>query len=255
MKLRFSALSVLFLLAGQTALAEPFNADHLVRLDRVGMPVVSPDGEQVVYSLRKTDMESGKGRYDLWISQLKGGDTRQLTVHEAADSEASWSADGEWVYFLSGRSGSSQVWRIAPAGGEALQVTDVPLDVGSYRLSPAGEHLVLSMRVYPDCDTLACTVSRNEKADKKPTTGMLFDDLLVRHWDHWLDEKVSRLFALPLKADLPAGGEPTLLSGDVLADVPSRTWGGKEEYAFSPDGGTLYFTARLRTEGEAWSTN
>ena len=47
------------------AVAEPFTAEHLVRLDRVGAPHVSPDGSQVVYTLRKTDMEAGKGRYDL----------------------------------------------------------------------------------------------------------------------------------------------------------------------------------------------
>ncbi len=57
----------------QLALAEPFSAEHLVRLDRVGAPAVSPDGSQVVYTLRKTDMEAGKGRYDLWLSATDDG--------------------------------------------------------------------------------------------------------------------------------------------------------------------------------------
>ena len=39
------------------------------------------------------------------------------------------------------------------------------------------------------------------------------------------------------------------------ADVPSRVWGGSEEYAISPDGKTLFFTARLRTADEPTSTN
>ena len=41
----------------------------------------------------------------------------------------------------------------------------------------------------------------------------------------------------------------------VDADVPSRVWGGNEEYAISPDGKTLYFAARLRNRDEPTSTN
>ena len=40
-------------LAGGSALAEPFTADQLVRLDRVGTPGLSPDGARVVYAVRK----------------------------------------------------------------------------------------------------------------------------------------------------------------------------------------------------------
>ena len=65
----FSLLFMSFLLSGKVA-AENFTADHLVRLDRVGAPVLSPDGSMIVYSLRKTDMEANKGRYDLWLTAL-----------------------------------------------------------------------------------------------------------------------------------------------------------------------------------------
>ena len=51
----------------------------------------------------------------------------RLTTDEANDTDAKWSADGKWVYFLSTRTGSSQVWRIRPTGGEAEQVTKLEL--------------------------------------------------------------------------------------------------------------------------------
>ena len=54
------------LFATTIVLAEPFNAETLVRLDRVGSPVLSPDGSKVVYTLRTTDMATNKGVYDLW---------------------------------------------------------------------------------------------------------------------------------------------------------------------------------------------
>ncbi len=49
------------LFACSAALAEPFTADDLVRLDRVGAPALSPDGSKLVYSVRTTDMAANKG--------------------------------------------------------------------------------------------------------------------------------------------------------------------------------------------------
>jgi dipeptidyl aminopeptidase/acylaminoacyl peptidase len=235
--------------------AEPFNADHLVRLDRVGAPSLSPDGERVVYAVRKTDMSANKGSYDLWWTRVSDGQTHRLTSHAANDTDPAWSPDGKFVYFLSSRSDSSQVWRIALDGGEAMQVTDLPLDIGTFRLPAGGDRLVVSMEVYPDCTDLACTQERDEESEKSLTTGMSYDQLFMRHWDHWLTDKHSRLFAVALNDDGSSGGNTTLLTGAVKADVPSRVWGGNEEYAVSPDGSTLYFTARLRNSEEPASTN
>jgi len=243
------------LFAGGAAAAEPFTAAHLVRLDRVGTPVLSPDGSKVVYSLRKTDMEANKGRYDLWWTDVNDGQTHRLTSHEANDTDPAWSPDGKTIYFLSSRSDSSQVWRIALDGGEATQLTKLELDIGTFRLPASGGRLVVSVEVFPDCEDLECTRERDEENEDRPTTGTSYDQLFMRHWDRWLTEKRSRLFAVALNDDGISNGKATLLTREVDADVPSRVWGGKEEYAVSADGSTLYFTARLRNSAEPTSTN
>ncbi|MEO0424650.1 MAG: S9 family peptidase [Pseudomonadota bacterium] len=236
--------------------AEPFSAEHLVRMDRVGAPVVSPKGDLVVFTLRSTDMDAGKGRYDLWLSPLEGGGTpRQLTSHEANDTDPAWSADGQSVLFLSSRGGSSQVWLISISGGEAQPLTDLPLDVSTFKLSPAGDRLVVSLSVYLDCEDLQCTVDRDEaKADSK-VSASAYDQLFMRHWDHWLDDKRSQLFALTLDdAGAVTAGAPVRVS-TVDADVPSRIWGGNEEYTISADSQAIFFAARIRDGKEPTSTN
>ena len=250
----FVYLTILLALLVPVSKAEPFTAEHLVTIDRIGAPVVSPDGQAVVYTVRRTDLEEDRGRVDLWISPVAGGDARRLTTHSANETSPAWSPDGRHVLFLSNRDKATQVWRLPVDGGDAQPVTDLPLDVATFRIAPTGDRLVVSMSVYLDCEDLACTVERNREAAESKVSAKHYDQLFMRHWDHWLDETRSQLFSIPLNDDGIAEGAPVRVTM-LDADVPSRIWGGNEEYAISPDGDTLFFAARLRNANEPTSTN
>ncbi|HEV7518654.1 MAG TPA: S9 family peptidase, partial [Thermoanaerobaculia bacterium] len=178
-----------------------------------------------------------------------------LTAGDSAESNPRWSADGKGLYFLSTRSGSSQVWRLAAhpiPGGEPVQVTNLPLDVGSFRLAPDGRHLVVSLEVFVDCPSLACTKERlDRRAAKGQPSGQLYDQLFVRHWDTWSNGTRSHLFAVPVEG----GGLPIDLIRGLDADVPSKPDGGPEEYTIAPDGRSVVFAARTAGREEPWSTN
>jgi dipeptidyl aminopeptidase/acylaminoacyl peptidase len=248
-----AALTPAFTLA---APASAFTASDLVQLRRVSDPQASPDGRLVAFVLRETDMEADRGRTDLWLVETGAAKplARRLTQNPATDSSPRWSPDGRHVYFLSSRSGSSQVWRLSLDGGEAQQVTDYPLDVGSFRVSPRGDRLALSLEVFPDCADLDCSAKRQAQRGKAKASGRAYDELIVRHWDTWRDGTLSNLFTAVFGADGRAAA-PVNVSGRLRANVPSKPFGGDEEYAFSPDGATLVFSARIADRAEAWSTN
>ena len=90
----------------------PFSVHDMLAMDRISDPQVSPDGKQIVFVLRKTDLDANRGRTDLWLVDLDGKNLRQLTSDPAGDFNPRWSSTGESIWFLSTRSGSSQVWRI-----------------------------------------------------------------------------------------------------------------------------------------------
>ncbi len=95
-------------------------------MERISDPRVSPDGTQVAFVVRATDLEANRGRLDLYLAATDGSRVRRLTSHEAADSQPRWSADGRSLYFVSTRSGQAQVWRLSLEGGEAQPVTRLP---------------------------------------------------------------------------------------------------------------------------------
>ena len=256
--LRFSAalVAALVVVTAQAQSRTPFSVEQLVRLKRVSQPVLSPDGRTVVFTVRETDMSANRGRTDLWSLDIatKGAQPRRLTSDPQNDDSPQWSADGRYVYFISARSGSSQVWRLPLAGGESEQVTDLPLDVGSFKLAPNGAKLLVSMEVFADCADLACTTARLADAAKSAASGHVYDRIFVRHWDTWSDGRISQLFALTLENG-KVQGEPVSLSGALDADVPSKPFGDASEYTFSPDSSKVVFSARIKGKSEPWSTN
>jgi dipeptidyl aminopeptidase/acylaminoacyl peptidase len=222
----------------------------MLAMKRISGPQVSPDGERIAFTLRTTDLESNLVRTDIWLVGLDGSGLRRMTAHEASDFEPRWSADGKHLYFLSTRSGSSQVWRIALDGGEAEPVTDLPLDVSNLVLSPTGGGIAFTLEVFTDCETLECTTKRLEERKESKTTGKIYDRLFIRHWDTWKDGRRAHLFVMPA-----GGGDPVDVMKGMDADTPSKPFGGSEEITFTPDGKGLVFSARDAGSEEAWSTN
>lgn len=260
MRMTSLALTLLAFTAPQLHAAQSagrsFTIDDLVQLNRVSEPALSPDGKTVVYTVRETDMGANRGRTDLWALDIatKGAKPQRITSHPENDGGAQWSADGRYIYFTSGRSGSTQVWRLNASGGEAEQVTHLSLDVGSFKVAPNGAKLALTVEVFPDCTTLDCSRERLDKAAASKATGMVHDRIFIRHWDTWADGRISQLFVQPLENGLPKG-DAISVSGALDADVPSKPFGDASEYAFSPDGSKLVFSARIKGKSEPWSTN
>jgi len=230
--------------------SHPFAVEDLVELKRISEPQPSPDGRQVAFVQRTTDLDANKGRTALWRVGIDGSALQQLTFSPESEANPRWAPDGSSLYFLSTRGGSSQVWRLPLQGGEASQVTRLPLDVTSFNLSRDGKRLLVSMDVFPDCKDLACTKQRLEEEGKRKASGKLYKALLFRHWDTWKNGTRSHLFTLSV-----TGGEPVDVMKGMDADAPTRPWGGAEEYAFTPDGASVVFTAKDEGREEAWSTN
>ena len=241
------------------ATEHPFSVLDLLDVDRVSSPALSPDGKQVVYVVRETDMQANKGRTSLWLVGLDGAAPRVLDRHAKGASSPMWSSDGQHVYFLSSRAGTSQVFRIRVDGvdsGAVEQITALPVAVANLALSPDGSKLAVSAELFPDCPDLACTAARmNPEPEAKPAaTGVVYDRVFVRHWDTWKDHRRSMLL---VTGTAPNSMSATIVSKGLDADVPSKPFGGPEEYVFTPDGSGLVFTARdaANGSGEPWSTN
>ncbi|MEO8803186.1 MAG: S9 family peptidase [Rudaea sp.] len=260
MKALIAALALAFSVPAAAA-PHPFDVHDLVMMKRVGDVQLSPDGKHVAYQLRETDYAANKGVTGIWLLDLdaKNAAPTRLTDKSISASAPRWSIDGKSIYYLANNDDIAQVWNLPIAAKSApTQITRLPLDVNAFKLSPNGKQMLVSVDVFNDCaadaNILACTKQRLDERKADKASGTLYHKLFIRHWDVWSDGRRSQLFVADLRGN-EAIASPKLLTRGIDGDVPSKPFGDDSEFAFSPDGKTVYFDVRIAGTTEPWSTN
>ena len=248
--LKTLALSMCAVAGLAAADTHPFSIHDMLAMQRVSDPQVSPDGTQVAFEVSVPDVEKNKSSHELHLAATDGSWQRRLTSTGAG--QARWSRDGRTLFFVSSRTGSSQVFSLPLSGGEPTQVTHLPLDVDAVEPSPDGRHLFLAMAVFPG-KTPEETHALQESNAKVKASGQVYDHLFVRHWDTWNDNTRNHVFTYDL-----ASGKAVDLMPALDADCPTKPFGGSEDYAVTPDGKTLVFSAKdpgKERSSESWTTH
>lgn len=101
-------------------------------------PNFSPDGKTIAF----ISTQSGRGGYEIWLINPDGTGLTQFTDYDTpypVVDRPTWSADGEWIYFVSASPGDGEVWRIRTDKTELEQLTNVPgYNTQSFDLSKDG---------------------------------------------------------------------------------------------------------------------
>jgi dipeptidyl aminopeptidase/acylaminoacyl peptidase len=124
--------------------------DDVLKIKAVAAATVSPDGTDVLYTVRQwepaseRDKDRMEARTHLWKVPADGSAApRQITFGERGDTQPQWSPDGRFISFVGARGSGdgddaprAQIYVMRADGGEASVVTDAKEGVTAYSWSP-----------------------------------------------------------------------------------------------------------------------
>jgi dipeptidyl aminopeptidase/acylaminoacyl peptidase len=248
--------------AGAAEPRRPMTFADLMACRRLSEPIPSPDGRWIAYVAGVASLEDNRVNSDLWLVPAGGGEPRQLTHSPKHDRHPTWSPDSQSLAFESNREGEFQIYRLRLDGGEAQRLTSIATGATQPVWSPDGGHLAFVSAVFPEfsdkpfAEADRLTRERLAAQESSKVKARVITNLLYRHWDSWVDGRRQHLFVLPLTRGVAAGEPRNLTPGDRDAVPTSSTFAAGDEFAFSPDGAELTYTATpTPVREEAWKTD
>src|SRR5208282_2944400 len=218
-----------------SAQKRPFDVETMLKIQRIGDPVLSPDGKQVAFTVVSVDFDKNTKPQQIYVVGVDGRALRPIAREGSTNTDPRWSPDSKQIYFTSDRGGSSQIWAMDADGRNPRQITKISTEASGALLSPDGQKIVFLSNVYPDCKTALNSVDdacnqRNLDADAKSLVkARIYTSLLYRHWNQWSGRRRQHL--LVVNTD---GSELKDLT-PFSYDVPPFSLGGPIGYAISPD--------------------
>ncbi len=241
----------------------PMELEDLFRLKRVSDPQLSPDGARVAYVVTDVLKDENRTNSDIWVVNADGSGTpRKLTNSPKRDGHPRWSPDGNWIAFESTRDGDSQLYLLPVEGGEPRKITSISTGAAQAVWSRDGSKLAFVSAVFPEFSAKPFRESdrlnreKQDARDKSKVKARVIDKLLYRHWDSWVEDKRQHLFVVSINENGTAGEPRDITPGENDAVPTSSTFSAGDDFAWSPDGKEIAFTAPpVPLREQAWSTN
>lgn len=216
-------------------------------MGRIGEYSISPDHSQIVYNVTYYSVEENRSGSTLYIMNADGSDNRILSESNHSEYSPQWRPDGKKIGFLCAESGSMQIWEINPDGTGRQCISNEADDINGFLYSPDCTQVIFCKEVK----------LKDQVADIYPdlplSSGRINNDLMYRHWDHWVDTYshlfVGNISSGKLEASFDA------MQGENW-EAPVRPFGGMEQVQWLPDSKSFVYCCRKKAGKEyALSTN
>ncbi len=209
--------------------------EALWAMSRIGGYQASPDGKHIAFQMGYYSVKENKSHQVLWMMNADGSEQRQLTADAENETDVQWLDDGTITFLREG-----EVWKMNLDGSGRKQMSQTNGTVEGFSFAPDGKKVILLK-----------SIDFNEIIEKRPddlpkATGRVVNDLMYRHWDHYVESiQHPFLFTVDNGSAVATDGQD-LLDGQPF-ECPMEPFGGIEQLAWSPDSKSIAFTCRCKT--------
>lgn len=168
--------------------AAVMTTEVMLKLTRLSGSTLSPDGKTIAYTLNVQNIEDNKGYTNIFALNTADNSTKQLTFGNKSNSSIQFSNNGTKIYFSSNENNGTQLWVMDIDGTNKIQISDIEGGIRGFSVSPKDNKVYYTKTVKVD-DTALDMYPQYKKSG-----AMIYDDLMVRHWDYWTEGVYSHIF-------------------------------------------------------------
>ena len=226
----------------QESASELMTPEKLWELKRIGNMAVSPDEHTLLYTVTQYSKAENKGTTTFRTCDLEGRAHQDKDcTKELKGSNPTYINEGRDFLFIDseGRLCLSPVANLQLNEGQPAGVTPLPEDVEDYPVSPDERHIIIIRRV-PQTASIEA-----KESDLPEATGMVINDLMYKHWDHYVTD-IPHPFLYTFDGKALSKEATDILDGEPY-ECPMEPFGGAEQLSFSPDGKWIAYTCRKKT--------
>ncbi len=205
-----------------------FTPEVMWSMGRIGSQSLSPDGRTLLYTVTRYDVEANRGK----TTMVALRDGVHTSLGEGVD--ARWSADGGRIHYIGG---DGQIWSMAPDGSDAVQVSRVEGGVEGFGVAPSGDRLFYVKSVH-----VKGVRSRDLYKELDKSRALIYDDLMMRHWDYWDEGDYRHIFVASFDGR-QLSGDRDIMEGEPW-DAPLAPYFDMAEIAWNHAGTVLAYTCK-----------
>lgn len=226
-----------------------FSPEAMLSLGRLSDPQVSPDGKWIMYGVSYTDIAANKSNRNIYVCKIDGTDNHLITKSGKSISNARWSADGSKILFLM----SGKLWKANFNNGKISKIKQISPDgteIWEFKLSPDESKILYTSSIKGPVKKPSDIYSDLPKAEAYTA-----NNLMYRHWDHWVTETPRSYFA-NFNWSKGITGEAIDILGKEPYELPTESFSGIEQLDWHPNSRHIAYSCRKKCGKEyAYSTN
>ncbi len=132
------------------------NPHSVYDITNLGNPIISPDGNWILFSQSKANEQKDKNIAQLYMVKKDGTETVSLTEQSKAVSNYNWSPDGKYISYLqAGKEDKEddQLFLMDRRGGEPIQLTHIKGEIITYHWFKDASKLLFEIKDPSFADT------------------------------------------------------------------------------------------------------
>lgn len=229
--------------------------EALLAFGRLSDPQLSPDGKTILYGVSYISIDENRSCRNLYLVNADGTAPRQLTREGKSINCAKWIDGGKGIAYIQG----GQIWKATVRGlsgntpklVKKVKLSNVPEGISEFKLSPDGSKVLYVSTVHSMVQTPSDSDPKLDKATAYST-----EDLMYRHWDHWVTE-LPHTYIADFKEGITRDASTDILAAEKdLYELPIEPFSGLEQLDWTPDGRFIaYSCKKLSGKEYAFSTN